>query len=199
MPGGRDGARPAAHAVEHRRQARQLEAAREQGVLLGARHAAEPGGDGAQRDDDVALGVRLRAARARQAGPPRGLVDVGGEARDRAAARRGLQPERARGAARLVAGAPQREQLVDALLGELRGAPAARVGDELGVRRAVGAQDLAHALARDAEAQRDLVEAEAALAQRAHLAMRCCVPGAAAAPSSTAASASDARIELLAV
>ena len=50
------------------------------------------------------------------------------------------------------------------------GAPAAGVGDVLGIGAAVGAQDLAHALARDAEAQRDLVEAPALLAQRLHLA-----------------------------
>ena len=99
----------------------------------------------------------------------------------------------------LRAGAPQREQLVDARLGELRGAAAARIGDELGVRRAVGAQDLAHALARDAEAQRDLVEAAAALAQRAHLAHALLRAGGRRGAVVEAASASDGRIELLAV
>jgi hypothetical protein len=68
----------------------------------------------------------------------------------------------------VLARPPELEQLVDALLGLLLRTPALGAGDVLRVRSAVRAQDLAHALARHAEAQRDLVQAPALFAQRLH-------------------------------
>ena len=139
-------------------------------VLLGARHTPEAGADGCQREDDVAVGVPLHPPRAGDAGLARGAVDVGRDALDGDAARGGLEAERVGGPARLHACAPQDEQLVDALLGLRLGAPAAGIDDVLRLGAAVGKKDLAHALAGDAEAQRDLVQAAALLAQRLHLA-----------------------------
>jgi len=170
--GGVDRARPAAHPVEHGRQAREAQLARERRVLLRARRAAQSCGDGGQRDEDVAIGVHLRAAFTSlgEACPARRAVDLGRESRDRAAAGDRLQSQRGGGAARLRARAPERQQLVDAGLGLLLGAAVARLAHVAGARSAVGAQDLAYALTRDAVAQRDLVEAPALLAQQRHLA-----------------------------
>lgn len=81
----------------------------------------------------------------------------------------GLQVEPARKVAGTGPGPPERQQLVDALLREVLGTSTPGSDDVVRAGSSVRAQDLAHALPRDSEAHRDLVEAEALPAQRRHL------------------------------
>lgn len=133
---------------------------------------ANAGGDGRQRDANVAVGVQLRSAvvGTGHARPTRGAVDLGRVSGDRAAAGSGLQTERACQPAGVFARAPHGEQLDDVFIGALLGTAPAGAGDILGSRAAMHAENLANTLARYAVAPRVLVEPEALLAQRGHLA-----------------------------
>lgn len=77
--------------------------------------------------------------------------------------------ERAGDAARVRSGPPQLQQLLDARLRLLLGAPPARVGDMPRIGSAVDTQNLSHALTRHPEARGDLVEASSVPAQQRHL------------------------------
>ncbi|MEA2189402.1 MAG: hypothetical protein QOK16_4413 [Solirubrobacteraceae bacterium] len=143
---GHDAVRPAADPVDDRFEARELHFAGHRGVLLRARRTAQPRGGGRQCEHDVAVGVRPCRPRPSHVDPACGVVDVGREALDRAAAGPGLQTELACHTAGILADPPEREQLVDPRFGELLGAASTGNGD-------MSATAASHAAARRARAR----------------------------------------------